>query len=188
MRGGYEIRADSDFAAVVAGCADRETTWINDEIFSLYLALHRSGHAHSLEMWQDGELVGGTYGVVLGQAFFAESMFSRRRSASKIVLAWLMHRLRAGGFTLCDTQFLTPIWPAWGDRDCTGRLSSPADHGPSGPRQFQSRRLSTLLRGDHVFFARGRFRHHIQLWLIRGNTAQDPDIITRMFQRRNRGA
>lgn len=108
LRGGYEIRADSDFAAVVAGCADRETTWINQEIFSLYLALHRSGHAHSLEMWQDGKLVGGTYGVVLGQAFFAESMFSRRRSASKIVLAWLMHRLRAGGFVLCDTQFLTP--------------------------------------------------------------------------------
>lgn len=108
LRGGYEIRANSDFAGVVAGCADRESTWINAEIFALYLELHRRGRAHSLELWEEGRLMGGTYGVALGAAFFAESMFSRRRSASKIVLAWLMHRLRAGGFTLCDTQFLTP--------------------------------------------------------------------------------
>lgn len=107
-RGGFEICADRDFAGVVASCADRETTWINADIFALYLDLHRMGHAHSLEMWEDGALVGGTYGVVLGAAFFAESMFSRRRSASKIVLAHLVTRLRDGGFTLCDTQFLTP--------------------------------------------------------------------------------
>jgi leucyl/phenylalanyl-tRNA--protein transferase len=107
-RGGFDICADRDFAGVVAGCADRETTWINAEILALYLDLHRMGHAHSLEMWENGALVGGTYGVVLGAAFFAESMFSRRRSASKIVLAHLVARLRAGGFTLCDTQFLTP--------------------------------------------------------------------------------
>lgn len=107
-RGGFEICADRDFAGVVAGCADRETTWINADIFALYLDLHRMGHAHSLEMWENGALVGGTYGVVLGAAFFAESMFSRRRSASKIVLAHLVARLRDGGFTLCDTQFLTP--------------------------------------------------------------------------------
>lgn len=107
-RGGYEIRANSDFAGVIAGCADRETTWINAAILALMLALHEMGHAHSLEMWEGGRLVGGTYGVSLGRAFFAESMFSRRRSASKIVLAHLVQRLRAGGFVLCDTQFLTP--------------------------------------------------------------------------------
>lgn len=107
-RGGFEICADRDFAGVVTGCADRETTWINADIFALYQDLHRMGHAHSLEMWENGALVGGTYGVVLGAAFFAESMFSRRRSASKIVLAHLVARLRHGGFTLCDTQFLTP--------------------------------------------------------------------------------
>lgn len=119
LRGGYDIRADSDFAGVVAGCADRETTWINAEIAALYQALHRGGHAHSLEIWEAGRLVGGTYGVALGRAFFAESMFSRRRSASKIVLAWLVHRLRAGGFVLCDTQFLTPHLASLGGIEIT---------------------------------------------------------------------
>ncbi|SEM86472.1 leucyl/phenylalanyl-tRNA--protein transferase [Gemmobacter aquatilis] len=108
LRGDYQITADRDFAGVVAGCADRETTWINAPIMALYGALHRIGHAHSLEMWDGDALIGGVYGVSLGGGFFAESMFSRRRSASKIVLAWLVHRLRAGGFVLCDTQFLTP--------------------------------------------------------------------------------
>ncbi|HRK42501.1 MAG TPA: leucyl/phenylalanyl-tRNA--protein transferase [Gemmobacter sp.] len=107
-RGGFEIMANRDFAGVVAGCADRPETWINAQIFQLYLALHRMGHAHSLELWEDGLLKGGTYGVTLGRAFFAESMFSRRRSASKIVLAHLVERLRARGFVLLDTQFLTP--------------------------------------------------------------------------------
>lgn len=107
-RGGFEIRANSDFSGVIAGCAERETTWINAEITGLCLALHRSGHAHSLELWENGRLAGGTYGITLGRAFFAESMFSRRRSASKIVLAFLTDRLRRRGFTLCDTQFLTP--------------------------------------------------------------------------------
>lgn len=107
-RGGFEIVANRDFAGVVAGCADRPETWINAQIFDLYLALHRMGHAHSLELWEDGALKGGTYGVTLGRAFFAESMFSRRRSASKIVLAHLVERLRARGFMLLDTQFITP--------------------------------------------------------------------------------
>lgn len=102
------IRTDSDFAGVLDGCADRAETWINPEIRSLYLDLHAQGHAHSLEVWEDDALVGGTYGVVLGSAFFGESMFSRRTDASKVALAHLTHRLRAGGFTLFDTQFLTP--------------------------------------------------------------------------------
>jgi leucyl/phenylalanyl-tRNA--protein transferase len=82
-------------------------TWINPEIETLTRALHRAGHAHSLEVWDGTELVGGVYGVTLGAAFFGESMFSRRTDASKIALAYLVHRLRAGGFTLFDTQFLT---------------------------------------------------------------------------------
>jgi leucyl/phenylalanyl-tRNA--protein transferase len=93
---------------VVSACADRDETWINAEIYALYMDLHRAGFAHSLEVWEGADLVGGVYGVALGAAFFGESMFSRRTDASKVALAWLMHRLRAGGFTLFDTQFLTP--------------------------------------------------------------------------------
>ena len=107
-RSPWTIRTDSDFAGVVSACADRRETWINAEITALYQALHRAGHAHSLEVWEDGALVGGVYGVTLGAAFFGESMFSRHKDASKTALAWLMHRLRAGGFQLFDTQFLTP--------------------------------------------------------------------------------
>lgn len=103
----YAIRTDSDFAGVVQGCAGRDETWINDDIFLLYLALHRAGYAHSLEVWDADALIGGVYGVALGAAFFGESMFSRRRDASKVALAWLVDRLRAGGFMLFDTQFLT---------------------------------------------------------------------------------
>lgn len=108
LRSDWVIRVNSDFAGVVAGCADRPETWINAEIAALYLALHRAGFAHSLEVWDGTELIGGVYGVTLGAAFFGESMFSRRTNASKTALAYLIHRLRAGGFLLFDTQFLTP--------------------------------------------------------------------------------
>ena len=108
LRDDYQVRIDTDFEGTVQGCADRAETWINDEIFALYRNLHQAGYAHSLEVWQGPDLVGGVYGVVLGAAFFGESMFSRRTDASKIALAWLVHRLRAGGFSLFDTQFLTP--------------------------------------------------------------------------------
>jgi leucyl/phenylalanyl-tRNA---protein transferase len=104
----HSVTINTDFAGVVAACADRPETWINAQISDLYTALHTRGAAHSLEVWQDRALVGGVYGVVLGAAFFGESMFSRRTDASKIALAYLVHRLRAGGFTLFDTQFLTP--------------------------------------------------------------------------------
>lgn len=107
-RGGYQATVDTDFAGVVTACAAREETWINDEIFRLYLDLHRMGHAHSQEIWQGGELIGGVYGVVLGRAFFGESMFSSATDGSKLALAHLVARLRAGGFELFDTQFLTP--------------------------------------------------------------------------------
>jgi leucyl/phenylalanyl-tRNA---protein transferase len=107
-RADYTVTTDTGFAAVVDACADRDETWINAEIRALYLALHRAGHAHSLEVRAGDALIGGVYGVTLGAAFFGESMFSRRTDASKIALAWLVHRLNAGGYTLFDTQFLTP--------------------------------------------------------------------------------
>lgn len=102
------VTVDTAFAQVVAGCAGRETTWINSEIFNAYSALHEQGDAHSLEVWQDDRLIGGVYGVVIGAAFFGESMFSRATDASKTALTYLIHRLNAGGFQLFDTQFLTP--------------------------------------------------------------------------------
>ena len=92
---------------MIAACAEREETWINAEIERAMLALHGSGHAHSIEVWRDGELVGGLYGVKLGRAFFGESMFSRMTDASKVALAWLVARLKAGNFTLLDCQFMT---------------------------------------------------------------------------------
>jgi len=103
----WTVAIDQDFAGVLDGCADRAETWINDEIRALYLQLYSQGHAHSLEIYEDGSLVGGVYGVTLGAAFFGESMFSRRTDASKAALAYLVDRLNRGGFKLFDTQFLT---------------------------------------------------------------------------------
>ena len=109
--GRFTVTRDRDFAGVIAGCADREETWINAEIEQAMLALHGSGHAHSIEVWRAGghqpELVGGLYGVKLGHAFFGESMFSRATDASKVALAWLVARLKVGNFTLLDCQFMT---------------------------------------------------------------------------------
>ena len=107
-RENYEITLNRDFAGVVDTCADRDETWINDTIFDLYRELHAAGFAHSLEVRQNGRLVGGVYGVALGAAFFGESMFSRITDASKIALAFLVDRLRQTGFQLFDTQFITP--------------------------------------------------------------------------------
>jgi leucyl/phenylalanyl-tRNA---protein transferase len=111
LSGGFEVTVDEDFAATIAACAEaapgREDTWINPEIERLFTALHRLGHAHSLECRQAGRIVGGLYGVVLGGAFFGESMFSRVRDASKVALAHLVARMRLGGFRLLDTQFVT---------------------------------------------------------------------------------
>ncbi len=107
----FQIRADTAFADVLDACASpgpgREDTWINGPIRRLYLELHARGHAHSLECWRDEVLVGGLYGVTLGGAFFGESMFSRATDASKVALVHLVARLRTGGWTLLDAQFLT---------------------------------------------------------------------------------
>lgn len=107
LRLNYTIRTNSAFSDVVRHCAARPETWINDPLFDLYDQIHAMGCAHSLEVWQDGELTGGVFGITLGAAFFGESMFSCRTDASKIALAYLVDRLRQGGFRLFDTQFLT---------------------------------------------------------------------------------
>ena len=105
--GSFTVTLDRDFEAVIEACADREETWINADLERAMLALHASGHAHSIEVWSEDQLVGGLYGVKLGRAFFGESMFSRATDASKVALAWLVARLRAGNFTLLDCQFMT---------------------------------------------------------------------------------
>jgi leucyl/phenylalanyl-tRNA---protein transferase len=111
-QGRFEMRVDSDFVGTLAGCAEatdkRPNTWINAEIVRLYTALHRRDAAHSVETWQDGQLVGGLYGVSTGGAFFGESMFSRVTDASKVALVHLVALLRQGGYRLLDMQFLTP--------------------------------------------------------------------------------
>ena len=105
----FAVTIDRDFPAVIDACAalgdGRSETWINRDIRQLYIALHRLGFAHSIEVWHDGKLVGGLYGVALRAAFFGESMFSRRTDASKVALVHLVARLRACGFHLLDAQF-----------------------------------------------------------------------------------
>lgn len=107
----YATTANRDFAGIVRLCAEsvdnRPDTWINAQIESAVQVLHRHGHAHSIETWEDGKLVGGLYGISLGRAFFGESMVSRATDASKVALAHLVARLRVGGFTLLDCQFMT---------------------------------------------------------------------------------
>jgi leucyl/phenylalanyl-tRNA--protein transferase len=107
----FRVTADTAFERIVALCAeaaaDRPDTWINPQIEAAFATLHRLGFAHSVEIWDGEQLVGGLYGLALGRAFFGESMVSRARDASKIAIAWLVARLKVGGFTLLDCQFMT---------------------------------------------------------------------------------
>jgi leucyl/phenylalanyl-tRNA---protein transferase len=134
----FEIRVDSAFELVMRGCAEpnpeRPTTWINERILALYGALFRLGHAHSVETWREGALVGGLYGVRLGAAFFGESMFSRAPDASKVALVHLVARLKLGGFKLCDTQFVTRHLAQFGAIEI--------------PRAAYRRRLAAALRTE----------------------------------------
>ena len=116
-KGAFEIRVDTAFETVMRECAAREETWINEEIIASYVGLHRLGHAHSVEAWQDGRLAGGLYGVTLGGAFFGESMYHEVTDASKVALHALVMRLRARGFELLDTQWLTPHLETFGARE-----------------------------------------------------------------------
>lgn len=105
-QGRFEPRLDTAFREVVRGCADRPSTWISVEIEEVFCQLHRLGVAHSFEVWRDGALAGGVYGLALGSAFFAESMFSRVRDASKVALVLLLRHLRDRGFVLFDVQYV----------------------------------------------------------------------------------
>lgn len=147
----FEVRINTRFADVVAGCArsakGREDTWINHAIEEAYLELHRAGFAHSVECWRRGKLVGGLYGVSVGGVFCGESMFSLERDASKIAMLHLIARLKAAGFSLLDTQFHTTHLAQFGVRECpdtdyqamlAGLVDAPADFR-TGPVQ-----LSTL--------------------------------------------
>jgi leucyl/phenylalanyl-tRNA--protein transferase len=128
------VTVDRAFEDVIRSCAaprpGHPETWINGEIIALYSSLHQMGVAHSIEAWRDNELVGGLYGISLGGAFFGESMFSRETDASKIALVALVARLRRGGFTLLDTQFLTSHLARFGaieiSRDAYHRLLADA--------------------------------------------------------------
>ena len=108
-RGLFEIRVDTDFKGVMRACADRpEGTWISERFVEVYSALYRAGEAHSVEAWREGRMVGGVYGLALGGAFMAESMFHRETDASKVALAALVGRLRERRFILLDVQYVTP--------------------------------------------------------------------------------
>jgi len=108
-QGVFEVRFNTDFVGVMRGCADREEgTWISEEFIEVYGELHRRGKAHSVEVLLNERLVGGTYGIALGSAFMAESMFHYETDASKVALASLVARLNERGFTLLDVQYLTP--------------------------------------------------------------------------------
>jgi len=104
----WKVTVNGAFEEVVLGCAERDETWIDETIFGSYAELHHLGHAHSIEVWRDGELAGGLYGVAIGAAFCGESMFSHVPGASKVALANLVERLRGRGFMLLDTQWVTP--------------------------------------------------------------------------------
>ena len=139
-RGQFRVSFDRAFVGVIDGCAARPETWINETIRSLCLSLHALGSAHSVEIWEGPELVGGVYGITLGGAFFGESMFSTRTDASKVALAYLVDRLRAAGFVLFDTQFITPHLASLGAVEI--------------PRADYRRRLATAIEVRAQFPAR----------------------------------
>jgi leucyl/phenylalanyl-tRNA--protein transferase len=152
--GSFGVTRDRAFPLVLRRCADRDETWINAQIEKSFNQLHRLGHAHSIECWQEDRLVGGLYGVKLGGAFFGESMFSLERDASKVALAWLVARLKVGGFKLLDCQFMTEHLRSLGaveiaQKDYVSMLSSALVAGSSsraGGPEFGA--LDRLLGSD----------------------------------------
>jgi leucyl/phenylalanyl-tRNA--protein transferase len=142
----FEIRVDTDFMGVIEGCAtagtDRDRTWINPSIRKIYGQLFVRGICHTVEVWDGDQLVGGLYGLAMGGAFFGESMFHRRTNASKMALVHLVERLRAGGFVLCDTQFVTDHLKSFG--------------GMEIPRADYELRLADALEHEADFFALDR--------------------------------
>jgi leucyl/phenylalanyl-tRNA--protein transferase len=149
----FTVHVNRNFDAVIDGCAepqrDRARTWINDRIRSLYRKLYERGHCHSVEVYAGEELVGGLYGVSLGRAFFGESMFHRARDASKIALVHLVARLRAGGFRLLDTQFVTQHLKTFGATEVHRRqYHKMLADALVGEADFAVFRLTEPLSGD----------------------------------------
>ena len=130
----FDIRIDKSFEKVMRLCAERDDTWISDEIISVYTELHRRGFAHSVETWHAGKLVGGLYGVTIRGAFFGESMFSRMTDASKVALVHLVGRLKESGFTLLDTQYMTEHLRAFGTIDISA-MADLQQHVPDARRR-----------------------------------------------------
>jgi len=150
----FEVTFDRDFHAVIEACADatksRPQTWINERIITLYTSLYHMGHAHSVECWRNGALAGGLYGITLGGAFFGESMFSLATDASKVALVHLVARLRAGGFTLLDSQFITSHLSQFGAREIPratyrGRLAEALKVNADFYRDFGYHDLAALV-------------------------------------------
>ena len=140
-KGAFEVRVDTAFRATMTACGvtseTRAETWISPQLIDLYTQLHHAGYAHSVETWRDGVMVGGLYGVALGGLFAGESMWSRERDASKVALVALVERLRAAGFALLDTQFMTPHLARFGAHEI--------------PRAEYRRRLATALTVEANF-------------------------------------
>lgn len=159
----FRVTADTAFEQVIALCAaaavDRPDTWINTDIERAFIDLHRMGYAHSVECWDGDRLAGGLYGLAMGRAFFGESMVSRARDASKVALAWLVARLKVGGFQLLDCQFQTDHLASLGAieisrRDYLAGLSSAVDGAVAGALGGADGRSSDPAVGD--FFALDR--------------------------------
>ncbi len=160
----FKITANQCFTEVIAACASREETWINAEITALYTELHRLGRAHSVEVWQNGSLAGGLYGVSIGAAFFGESMFSHQSSASKAALVGLVARLNLGGYSLLDMQFLTPHLARLG--------------GVEIPRDAYQARLETALKRNSDFFRLKTTDSYSLLALASDSASQDKTQIS----------
>lgn len=161
-QGGFRVTVNLSFSAVVEACSEREETWISHRIQGLYEGLYAMGHAHSLEVRDADALIGGVYGVTLGAAFFGESMFSRRTDASKVALAYLVHRLQAGGFRLFDTQFLTPHLASLGGKELSrgeyrrllaDALEHTADFNPEGYSPSPSEVVSSAGASGRIQFS-----------------------------------
>jgi leucyl/phenylalanyl-tRNA--protein transferase len=158
----FEIRVNTAFDQVIAQCAqswkNRRDTWINSEIVKAYTQLHHMGFVHSIEVWMNGKLVGGLYGVALGAAFFGESMFSRATDASKVALVFLVERLKAGGFKLLDTQFVTDHLRRFGVIEIPGRqyLEMLEDALRSGARFYRDRASGEVAAGIEALFRQSK--------------------------------
>lgn len=146
----FDVQVDTDFESTMRACAEinesRSETWINERIIQLYCTLHAMGHAHSVEAWQDGKLVGGLYGVSIGGAFFGESMFSRVSGASKVALVSLVELLEASGYALLDTQYVNDHLKQFGvqevaHEDYMVRLESALSVSPNPSKLFSKAAL-----------------------------------------------